>query len=50
LATAPDTSVAVPSMLSLWPVTDLNSILAHRSIVSAFINQSISTPTVYAAY
>jgi len=36
LATAPDTSVAVPSMLSLWPVTDWNSILAHRSIVSAF--------------
>jgi heptose-I-phosphate ethanolaminephosphotransferase len=36
LTTAPFTTVAVPSMLSLRPITDWNSILAQRSIVSAF--------------
>ncbi len=36
LTTAPHTSVAVPSMLSLRPVTDWKSILAQPSIAKAF--------------
>jgi glucan phosphoethanolaminetransferase (alkaline phosphatase superfamily) len=36
LTTAPHTSVAVPSMLSLRPITNWPAILAERSIVSAF--------------
>lgn len=36
LTTAPHTSVAVPSMLSLSPITDWSAITANRSIVSAF--------------
>ena len=36
LTTAPQTSIAVPSMLSLQPITDWDAVLAQRSIVSAF--------------
>lgn len=36
LTTAPHTSVAVPSMLSLRPITDWPSIVAEKSIVQAF--------------
>ena len=42
-STAPLTSVAVPTMLSLWPVTDWNSIVAHRSVVSAFNEAGFAT-------
>jgi heptose-I-phosphate ethanolaminephosphotransferase len=43
LTTAPQTSVAVPSMLSLQSITDWNSVLAHRSIVSAFNEAGFKT-------
>ncbi len=36
LATAPHTSVAVPSMLSLDPVNRWEDVLSHKSIISAF--------------
>jgi glucan phosphoethanolaminetransferase (alkaline phosphatase superfamily) len=36
LTTAPHTSVAVPSMLSLRPITDWNAIQSEKSIVGAF--------------
>jgi heptose-I-phosphate ethanolaminephosphotransferase len=42
-ATAPLTSIAVPSMLSLWPITDWNSIVSHRSVVSAFGEAGFAT-------
>ena len=42
-STSPLTSFAVPSMLSLWPITDWKSIVAHRSIVSAFNEAGFST-------
>jgi glucan phosphoethanolaminetransferase (alkaline phosphatase superfamily) len=43
LTTAPVTAVAVPSMLSLQPITDWNSVLAQRSIVSAFNEAGFTT-------
>jgi glucan phosphoethanolaminetransferase (alkaline phosphatase superfamily) len=43
LTTAPLTSVAVPSMLSLRPITDWNSVLGQRSIVSAFNDAGFTT-------
>jgi glucan phosphoethanolaminetransferase (alkaline phosphatase superfamily) len=36
LTTAPHTSVAVPSMLSLRPITDWPSVIAEKSIVGVF--------------
>jgi heptose-I-phosphate ethanolaminephosphotransferase len=36
LTTAPHTAVAVPSMLSLEPITDWSAVLAEKSIVGAF--------------
>jgi heptose-I-phosphate ethanolaminephosphotransferase len=36
LTTAPHTAVAVPSMLSLQPITSWSSVLAEKSIVGAF--------------
>lgn len=43
LTAAPYTGVAVSTMLSLRPVTDWNSVLAQRSIVSAFNEAGFTT-------
>lgn len=43
LTTAPTTSVAVPSMLSLQPITEWESILSERSIVSVFNQAGFKT-------
>ena len=43
LSTAPNTDVAVPSMLSPWPITDWHAVLSHRSVVSAFDEAGFTT-------
>lgn len=43
LTTAPHTAVAVPSMLSLRPITDWSSVQAESSIVSAFNEAGFKT-------
>ena len=43
LTTAPYTAVAVPSMLSLRPITDWPSVVAEKSIVSAFNDVGFKT-------
>ncbi len=43
LTTAPHTSVAVPSMLSLQPITDWNAIQGEKSIVGAFNETGFAT-------
>ena len=43
LTTAPHTSVAVPSMLSLRPITDWPSIVAEKSVVQAFNEAGFKT-------
>lgn len=43
LTTAPSTSVAVPSLLSLAPVDDWPAVLGQRSVVSAFAEAGLET-------
>ena len=43
MTTAPHTSVAVPSMLSLRPITDWSSVQAEQSIVGAFNEAGFKT-------
>ncbi len=43
LTTAPHTSVAVPSMLSLRPISDWPSIIAQKSIIGAFNETGFKT-------
>jgi heptose-I-phosphate ethanolaminephosphotransferase len=43
LTTAPHTSFAVPSMLSLRPITDWPSVIAQKSIVGAFNETGFKT-------
>ncbi len=43
LTTAPSTSVAVPSLLSLAPVDDWPALLRQRSVVSAFAEAGLET-------
>lgn len=43
LTTAPHTSVAVPSMLSLQPITDWPSIVSQQSIIGAFNETGFKT-------
>ena len=43
MTTAPETQIAVPSMLSLRPITEWSSIQAEKSIVSAFKEAGFKT-------
>ena len=43
LSTAPHTSIAVPSMLSLQPITDWPAVIGTRSVVSAFNEAGFKT-------
>ena len=43
LTTAPHTSIAVPSMLSLQPITDWPAVIGTRSVVSAFNEAGFKT-------
>lgn len=43
LTSAPLTAQAVPSMLSLWPISDWNAVLREKSIVSVFQRAGFET-------
>ncbi len=43
MTTAPETQIAVPSMLSLQPITDWPSVQAQKSVVSAFNEAGFKT-------